>query len=749
NQSTGRSYGAMANEVMSNQVMLWQAVSDYGFGWLAARFVYEMRVRSGFQTLRFAQRSWSENELSRWLSPGVPYDPAGYAGYWRERRRPFFFLPGARADYARPLGKVLGETGLESLTSEARRIEQGTFSYFFSQPGNLGFPPDWHRNPFTGQRTSPTAHWSRIPMFSHASGDLKFIWEPGRFASAYKLARAYWVAGDESYAETFWRLVESWERANPPNHGAHWKCGQETSLRIMAWCFALYAFADSTATTPERLTRLVGMIAAQADRVAGDHVYARLQRNNHSISEGAGLWTVGSLFPELKHAQAWRAAGRGILADEAERQIASDGSYIQNSTNYHRLMLQDYLWAIRLGEVTGDPLPDSTSRRIERAVEFLYQIADGESGHAPCYGHNDGALILPLNTCDYSDFRPVIAAGHYLAHRRRLYEAGPWEEDLLWLFGPDALEAPAERIERGSLAAREGGYYTLRGERAFALTRCVTYRYRPSQADMLHMDLWWRGANVACDPGSYLYYADPPWDNGLNGTVAHNTVTVDGEDQMTRGPRFMWFDWTEAEALAHDRSAQGNLERFEGRHNGYERLSAPVTHRRAILRAGDDVWLVADDLLGEGSHEVMCQWLLAAGEHVFDEQLGRLRLSLPVGDAHVYWNAAKLGDARVDLSCGDESEAPRGWRSRYYGAREPALSFRVAGRGDMPCRIVSVFVLGDPAARVSFDDERVTVSGGDGTELSVFLSPLALPGRLSINGAKLTRGERVEMLGAI
>ena len=81
-------------------------------------------------------------------------------------------------------------------------------------------------------------------MFSPETGDLKFIWEPGRFASAYNLARAYWAIGDDSYAETFWQLIESWEQSNPPNHGAHWKCGQETSLRIMAWCFALYAFAD-------------------------------------------------------------------------------------------------------------------------------------------------------------------------------------------------------------------------------------------------------------------------------------------------------------------------------------------------------------------------------------------------------------------------------------------------------------------------------------------------------------------------
>ena len=727
---------------------LFRAVNDYGFGWLASRFVYEMQVRSGFQTLRFGQRAWAENELSRWLSAGLSSDPDDYATYWREHGRPFFFQSSDRAGFARALRETLGETGLQSLTDEARQIQQGTFSYFFSQRGQLGFPPDWHLNPFTGQRTSPSAHWSRIPMFSQASGDLKFIWEPGRFASAYKLARAYWATSDESYAETFWRLIESWERANPPNHGAHWKCGQETSLRIMAWCFALYAFADSTSTTPERFVRLVGMIAAQADRVSGDHIYARLQRNNHSISEGAGLWTVGLLFPELQHAAAWRAEGREILIDEATRQIASDGSYIQNSTNYHRLMLQDYLWAIRLGEVAGEPLPDIVRQRFERAVEFLYQLQDGESGRVPCYGHNDGALIMPLNTCDYSDFRPVIAAGHYQTHRSRLYKGGPWEEDMLWLFGEESIKAPVQRVEHSSFAAREGGYYTLRGKRAFAITRCTAYRYRPAQADMLHMDLWWRGVNVACDPGSYLYYALPPWDNSFVGTDVHNTITVDGQDQMSRGPRFMWFDWTKAEALVFERSTTGNLERFEGQHSGYRRLSEPATHRRAIVRAGDDIWLVVDDLLGSGSHEVACQWLLAMGEHIVDEAQRRLRLNLGACDMQLYWKTVGLKEQGVDLSGGDESKAPRGWRSRYYGVREPALSFQLAGRAEMPCRIVSAFVLGDQQASVSLDDEKATVRSRDNTELSVILSSLASSSRLSIKEVKLTQGERVEMLNA-
>lgn len=728
--------------------MLWPAIKEYGLAWSSARLVYELQVRSGLHALRFGQRSWSEDELSQWICSGVASDADEYLEYWRQHRQPFFFQPAARPEYARALGRTLGENEIETLTGEVDRLREGRFTYFFSQSARLGFPPDWHSNPFTGQRTSPSDHWSNIPMFSAETGDLKFIWEPGRFAFAYKLARAYWATGDETYPETFWQLLESWASANPPNHGAHWKCGQETSLRLMAWCFALYAFADSAATTAPRLASLVGTMAAQADRVAGDHAYARLQRNNHSISEGVGLWTVGLLFPELRRARQWRTQGREILAREATQQIASDGSYIQNSTNYHRLMLQDYIWAIRLGEVCGDPLPDSVLQRIAPAVEFLFQVQDSESGHVPCYGHNDGALVVPLNACDYTDFRPIVSAGNYLVNRSRSYEAGLWDEDLLWLFGPEALEAPARAVRRGSFAAPEGGYYTLRGERSFCFTRCATYHYRPAQADMLHLDLWWRGVNVVCDPGSYLYYADPPWDNSLKGTSVHSTMMVAGQDQMVTGPRFMWFNWINSDVLSFERSAAGNIEWFQGQHDGYVRLKPPVTHRRGVVRAGDNVWVVVDDLLGEGSHSLEGHWLLHPGEHLLDDVGKRLRLSLPGGELQLYWNAWELDEMSADVSCGEESKAPRGWRSRYYGAREPALSLALSGLGRLPCRIVWVFVLGERTQQVFFDREKVEVRIGNQQTLSLALSDPQSADLVSLKEATFTQESRIETLKA-
>jgi hypothetical protein len=128
-------------------------------------------------------------------------------------------------------------------------------------------------------------------------GDLKFILEPSRFLFVYPLARAYAISDKEQFAEAFWKAVEDWARSSPPMSGPLWICGQESSLRILALSFGLYAFLHSPATTPRRVELLLSMIAAHAWRTEQTVGYARSQRSNHLFSEAVGLLTVGILYP--------------------------------------------------------------------------------------------------------------------------------------------------------------------------------------------------------------------------------------------------------------------------------------------------------------------------------------------------------------------------------------------------------------------------------------------------------------------
>jgi Heparinase II/III-like protein/Heparinase II/III N-terminus len=656
-----------------------QLAKTLGPGWVAFRVKHAARLRAGWLERKLPATAWEAVSLSAELSDPALADHVAYGAYRRSAAPPFFFRAEDRAEAAALLRAW--DEGLDSRPVRyADNLARGVVRYFSCADAELGDPPAWHRNPFTGQEAPADRHWSRLDDFGY--GDIKVIWEPSRFAFTYDLVRAYWRTGDSVYGERFWRLVESWRTANPPQRGANWKCGQETSFRVMAWCFGLYGFLDSPATTDERLVMLAEMVALSGRRIEAMLDYALSQQNNHGISEGMGLWTIGSLFPELRSAPRWREQGRSILERLGRELIYDDGAFSQHSLNYHRLMLHDYVWSIRLGELHDRRFSPALYERVARAVEFLYQLQDESTGRLPCYGSNDGALILPLSSVDYQDFRPVVQSARYLVRRTRTYESGPWDEEVFWLFGRQAVGGRTAAPPRIDLRTAAGGYVTLRCATGFALTRCARFRHRPGHADLLHVDLWWRGINIALDPGTYSYNAPAPWHAGLADTTEHNTVAVDGRSQMAKAARFLWLPWASGTQRYYATSVDGRLAYWEGEHDGYRRLPSPVVHRRGILKVGDEHWLVVDDLQGCASHTYSLHWLLADAPYrlghqepaVGTDRHESITLVTPAGSYEV-----KVGSSvpawRVCVVRG-EADGCRGWRSAYYLDRAPALSLR-------------------------------------------------------------------------
>lgn len=640
-------------------------LNHFGLRWLAFRAVYLAKLKLGWWQWRLPAGTWPQFPLSHFLNSLPLANETANATY--RATIPFFFRP---ADYPH----LRENFAPEPAVAQAEQLLTGRIIYFDHLPVKTGFPPHWQRNPLTGREAPANRHWSQIDDF--ALGDIKLIWEASRFTFVYALARAYAHTADERYPAGFWQLLENWQQHNPPQLGPNWKCGQETTFRVMAWLFGLHAFTHSPATTPERVAMLAQMVAVSGQRIEANLAYALSQQNNHGISEGVGLWTIGLLFPELKQSGRWRAKGRRVLESQATTLIDQDGAFAQHSFNYQRLMLHDYVWAIQLGQLHGQPLSQQLKDKIGQAGRFLYQLQDEITGRLPNYGQNDGAHILPLTNCHSQDYRPVIQAIHYLTTGKRCYPAGPWDELLFWLFGPDSLAAPQEPPARRDLAAAHSGYYTLRSSSGFVFTRCGPFQHRPGQADTLHLDLWWRGQNIALDPGTYSYNAPAPWNNPLAQTTYHNTITVDGQEQMKRAGKFLWLPWLKAQTTTVGKwpLAPGFNLVWQGHHNGYEALS--VHYERAIGRLPDEGWLILDRLTSPAGHDYRLHWLL--GNWPYEWQGELLLLHSPAGAYQLRVGCLRPGTnetipAQISLIRADP-QSPHGWQAPTYFQRQPALS---------------------------------------------------------------------------
>ena len=686
------------------------------------RLEYELQRGSGLMSRRMGSvRGWESWDLKHIAPKASPEDLLSIR---RRGGRPFFFSDSR--SLAPELKKTLGAQGEESVIAEADRILEGNLPFFGRLSFDCGFPPKWFQNAATSQHVSPNRSWTEMRFASDDYGDLKFILEPSRFLFLYPLARAYAISGDERFPLAFWSAIEDWAGNSPPMSGPLWICGQESSLRILAWSFALYSFLHSPATTPQRAALLLSMIAAHAWRTMQTVGYARSQRSNHLFSEAVGLWTAGTLYPELTDAAAWQKQGAGLLREAVMDQITPEGASLQDSFNYQRMVLHLLLWTLHLAEVNKIQFDPEIRTRTAAAYEFISEFVDSKSGRAPNHGSNDGSHIFPLAACDYRDFRPLLRLGSCVLDRPSALQPGPWDEAALWLCGKSAKSAEREPAYTVTSAP---GYHRVGNKNSWALVRAGRYTRRPFQADQLHVDLWYRGLNLARDAGTYLYNGEPPWNNGLAGTSVHNTVMVDRRDQMRRAGRFLWLDWAQASGRSFStrlsKTSTDSPDCFEGEHNGYRRLG--VTHRRMVQCVTEDAWVIVDDLLGTGEHELRLHWLLpdlpfevsATSPFcaVLSAEKVRFRWSVfsgsPGSVAVIRGGESLTGDGNHELL---------GWESPTYGERCPAISLLYRVEAPLPVRIVSAILAGE-ALQLRQSDSNLVLSRDASQVYQVSLAP--------------------------
>lgn len=648
----------------------------FGPGWVLARGLHQAKLRAGHFSRRLPLCSWQEACGHGVFGDSTLEAPVVYQAHRLAQAPRFFFDPAQVAELGRRCRAW--DQAPDQVARRAQAVAAGRLRFFGGPELATGFPPQWHRNHQIGVDAPAGSHWSRIGDFGH--GDIKLIWEPSRFHFTYDLVRAHARAGGEGpYAELFWRAVEDWLAANPPQAGVNWKCGQEISFRLMAWCFGLHAFLRHPATTAERLHTLAQALHCFGRRIQANLAYALNQQNNHGVSEAAGLWTIGALFPELKQADQWRRLGARLLEDLARRLVYADGGFAQLSPTYHRLVQELYTWVLGLARVNGLAFSAGLRERLGAMLNWSHQLLEPANGEMPKSGGHDSSLLLPLSSCDGNDHRPALQALGYLLHGELAFGEGPWDETALWLCGAEALAAPRRTHERRDFHGGPGGFHVLRNPDSWAALRCGAYHHRPAHADLLHLDLWWRGRNLALDPGSFSYNAPGAWAGGLAETAYHNTVGVDGQDQMARAQRFMWLPWARSALLGAGRSAGGRLAWLEGAHWGYARLPGGPRHRRTVLCLDGQWWLVVDTLTGLGDHRYRLHWLLDHAPHAWDQAARSLVLGYPEGEFQVVAGTSEPA-AVADLLSADPA-SPRGWCSPRYQQRRPALSLALAAVG--------------------------------------------------------------------
>jgi len=554
----------------------------------------------------------------------------------------------------RPQLMAWGEASL----LEAERVLGGEFRLFSDRWVGAGFPPDWNRNPLTGDRAPDGVHWTELGDFSF--GDIKGVWELSRFPWAFALARAHARTGDGRFATAFWRLFADWCRRNPPNLGPNWMCGQEATFRLLAVVFA----SEVVGVPAGEHDGLSRFIFATGSRIAANLGHALSQKNNHGVSECVGLITVALLAPEAAESAGWLARGMRELEAQLDELVYEDGGFAQHSLIYHRVLLHDLSWCRSRLASAGHAVPAWLDGAGRRALDFLMALVDPLSGRAPLYGANDGGNVLPLADADFLDLRPAVQAAAAVFRAELPLREGPWDEAASWLAaGWEGLRRTEWPAAPSRWHARAAGCFQLIRGRSRLFLRCPEkFRHRPGQADMLHVDIRLEGRAVAQDGGSYSYNTTERF-AVLGDAAQHNVLTVDGREPMKKIGRFLYLPWPRGSA---DDLAGGGL---RASHDGYSKLGIRWVREVSPREAGG--FVVRDRVTGAVGRTLLWQWRLADLPWKPVPEGDRLEARSGEGGHAVRWSG--LAGCRSRLVRADQATA-FGWWSPRYAAVEPACA---------------------------------------------------------------------------
>lgn len=475
---------------------------------------------------------------------------------------------------------------------------------------------DWSVNTFTQMRSiNRNVPWWKVSEFDPGQGDIKVIWEPSRMNWLLPMAQeAYREKAQNSdwTVQQMNALIGDWVKSNPCYFGPNWKCGQEAAIRVINVLVAV----EIQGIWSEPNEAISGFIEAHLERIWHTRHYAIAQDNNHGSTEAAALY-IGGLYLEeqarvrkvkTRKALKYLDLGWKTLSERADRLIMSDGTFSQYSTNYHRMVLDTYsvVEYFRLAK-NGPELGVACVLKIRSAINWIEGMMDSATGRVPNLGANDGSQLLQVANADYLDYRPSLRLAKALFSKQ---SRGDIPLVLAFFRGEKDLSSISICTDLDKVRNfGECGFVVVRLGQMMVLLRSPNFRFRPSQSDGLHLDVWRGSCCLLGDAGTYSYNLDPSVHEYFSGTRSHNTIEFDDRSQMPRLSRFLLGAWLEGDGPQVEQMPNGFCIS-----DGYTDYLGATHHRKVlILRETESenpsLVLVTDNIGGKFDKAVL-RWRL-------------------------------------------------------------------------------------------------------------------------------------------
>jgi hypothetical protein len=474
----------------------------------------------------------------------------------------------------------------EAVIVAADTLMRGEWELFGHRRTDL-VDPDWFLDPVTGQRSDPARYAFRV---DRRSGNIKHIWEPSRLQHLTLLAVAWYLTGDDRYAERVRSQLVSWWRSNPFLSGIHWTSGIEVGLRLIsfAWIRRLLDAWPGVKELFEDNPVAVAQVRWHCEYLASFRSKGT-SANNHVIAEAAGLLVGASAFDWSDRAARWRRQAAAVLRTELIRNTFDDGVGRELATDYQCFIAELGILAAAEAQAAGHPVGDALWQRLCAITDACAAMVDS-TGRPPRQGDSDeGRAILldppPTSPAPITNnrFPGLLRIGDGLFGQLEWWPpVAPTADVASVLIGALAGRLPrvTGRPPRRPWRFRDAGITLLRDDASGIWCRCDGGPHgflaiaAHAHADALAVEVRHDGVDILADPGTYCYHGEPRFRSYFRSTLGHNTIEVDGQDQSRSGGPFLWL------RHANGREADVSEHSWTAEHDGYSGIGA--THRRTV-----------------------------------------------------------------------------------------------------------------------------------------------------------------------
>ncbi|MBL7738939.1 MAG: alginate lyase family protein [Chitinophagaceae bacterium] len=466
----------------------------------------------------------------------------------------------------------------------------------FGHPFVIDEDIDFHKDFFSG-KSFPLTFSKTIDIRSDKFGSAKAVWEVNRLGFLLPLLIEYKTTGEKEKLDLFVSIMDSWARQNPYLKGINWYSNIEVNLRLINWywCWILLEKDERWQKEQEykmfRDNTWLPLIYSHCVYSARNPSY-HSSANNHLIAEYAGLFIASTIW-KFDETPVWLKKSRRGLEREIQKQHSENGVNKEEASGYIQFITDMFLLSYIAAEHAGIAFSAKYTQTLKAICHYINNLLDMNGNH-PKYGDEDDArIIVPDGDTTANNFISILNTAAVLFSKPEFKRFGAaWDAKsqlLTTRFNGHSVwkQFNYHRSSCESAFYEKEGHFIMRKHLGADKEIYCHFDAAPlgylsiaahGHADALSVILHLDGYPFLVDPGTYAYHTHAEWRKYFVSTLAHNTVTINGEDQAQLSGPTLWLNHYTSSPITVKRS--NGYDMVSAVHDGYRRHH--IGHKRIV-----------------------------------------------------------------------------------------------------------------------------------------------------------------------